>query len=269
MRLDAKALLLAAFAAGVPMLSSAAPARAGADAGQLARLRAEIDDLAAELESERIAARDELAALRAERAELERQVRAATSRKATLEKIQEEAVSQAEQLDARTRRWNTPTLEAVAAARDYVERSLPFAREQRLAALDRIERDLKTAQPDHARALERLWRLLEEEEAMGRELALGQQRLEIDGEPQIVDAIRLSMALLYFRTQDGRYGWIAPGPDGWRQELVEDPALTQALERRFEAFERSEAFGPAELLLPADPPILPATARAGAEGGSP
>lgn len=246
-----RALAALSLAGGLALVSTAvaAPARGGATS--IAKLRAEIDEIAADLETERVAARDELAALRAERAELERQVRAATSRKTTLERIHKEAKSKAAAQDERTKRWDKPTHDAVAAAQSYVEASLPFAREQRLAALERIERDLSIAQPDYGRAVERLWRLVEEEEALGREMGLGQQRLTIDAQPQIVDVIRLSMALLYFRTRDGRYGWVAPGPSGWRQEVVTDPAHVQAVSELFEAFERSEAMGPVQLLLPA------------------
>lgn len=244
-----KALVSLAFAGSIPLLIGLAPPASG-DAGDIARLRTEIDELAADLETERIAARDELATLRTERVELQRQVRAAKSRKTTLETLREEAVAQAEAQDVKSRQWDAPTREAIAAARAYVERSLPFARQARLDALDRIERDLSTAQPDHARAVERLWRFLEEEEAMGREVAVTQQVVEIDGESQIVDVVRLSMALLYFRTQDRRYGWVFPTGDGWEQQMLTDPRLVEVIEGRFEASERSETLGPAELLLP-------------------
>lgn len=245
-----KALLSIALAGSIPvLLGVAAPGDAGSVA-DIARLRTEIDELAADLETERIAARDELASLRAERAELQRQVRAAEARKATLETLREEAVAQAEAQDTQTRQWDEPTRQAIAAARAYVERSLPFAPEARKAALDRIERDLSTAQPDHARAVERLWRFLEEEEAMGREVSVGQQVIEIEGEPQIADVIRLSMALLYFRTQDGRYGWVRPDGEGWRQEMLEGGRLAEVIEGRFEASEQTQMLGPAELLLP-------------------
>ncbi|MEM6991683.1 MAG: DUF3450 family protein [Myxococcota bacterium] len=244
-----RALLSAAFAGLIPLLLGWAPPPTG-DAAEIARLRTAVDELAADLETERVAARDELASLRSERAELQRQVRAAQARKSALQTLSEEAVAQAEAQDAQTRQWDAPTREAIAAARTYVERSLPFARKARLAALDRIERDLSAAQPDHARAVERLWRFLEEEEAMGREVSVGQQVLELDGEPQIVDVIRLSMALLYFRTQDGRYGWVFPAEEGWRQALLTDVRLTEIIERRFEAAEASQLLGPGELLLP-------------------
>ncbi len=244
-----KVLLSVAFAGAIPVLIGWAPPPSG-DAAEIARLRTEVDELAADLETERVAARDELASLRSERAELQRQVRAAKARKSALETLSDEAVAEAQAQDAQTRRWDAPTREAIAAARAYVERSLPFAPEARLAALDRIERDLSTAQPDHARAVERLWRFLEEEEAMGREVAVGQQVIAIEGEPQIVDVIRLSMALLYFRTQDGRYGWVRPAGADWRQEMLTDARLTEVIERRFEASEASQLLGPAELLLP-------------------
>ena len=244
-----KTLVSVAFAGSIPLLIGLAPPPSD-DVGDIARLRTEIDELAADLETERIAARDELASLRSERAELQRQVRAAKSRKTALETLRDDAVAQAEAQDAQNRQWDEPTRQAIAAARAYVEGSLPFARQARLDALDRIERDLTTAQPDHARAVERLWRFLEEEEAMGREVSVGQQVLEIDGEPQIVAVIRLSMALLYFRTQDQRYGWVYPEGDGWRQAMLTDARLVEVIEGRFEASERSETLGPAELLLP-------------------
>lgn len=244
-----KALLSVALAGAVPLLVGLAPTSGGV-AADIARVRTEIDDLAAQLETERIAARDELASLRAERADLERQVRAAKARKAALSAVREEAVAEAEARDTQTRQWDEPTQQAIAAARRYVERSLPFARAARLAALDRIERDLSAAQPDHARAVERIWRFVEEEEAMGREVAVGQQVIEIDDEPQLVDVIRLSMALLYFRTQDGRYGWIFPTEGEWQQRLVTEPRLVEVIEGRFEASERSQVLGPSELLLP-------------------
>ena len=236
-------LLSAALLVSVPLVSVAAPS--------LAELRAKVDAAADALESERDAARDELASLREERAELERQVRAETARRSTLQKLRAEATARAEERDADASRWHAPALAAVEAARGHVERSLPFARADRLETLERIERDLAAAAPDHARAVERLLRFVEEEEAMGREVALTQQQIELDGEPQLVDVVRLGMALLYFRTRDGGYGWARPTADGWTFERLDDAELVEALRLRFEAHERADALGRADLVLPA------------------
>jgi hypothetical protein len=248
MRGTAKIALAVAVVGSVPLVSMAAPAT------NLAELRSQVDAAAEALEVERASARDELAALRAERAELERQVRAEASRRATLNKLRAEATARAEQADADAGRWHAPTLAAIEVAREHVERSLPFARTERGEVLDRIERDLAAATPDHARAVERLLRFIEEEEAMGRELALTQQQIALDGEPQLVDVVRLGMALLYFRTRDDRYGWARPTDDGFVFEVLDDPELALAVRRRFEAHERADALGRADLVLPSTVP---------------
>jgi hypothetical protein len=253
MLLDVPRILLTAALAGLPWAFS--PGSEGPAAQRVAALRVEADELAETLEAERAATRDELAVLRSERIELERQVRAESARATALERIRAEASTRAETLDEESRRWHAPTLAALAATRTHVERGLPFATERRLDVLQRIERDLATAHPDHARALERLWRFLEEEEALGREVALTQQAMMLDGESRIVDVIRIGMALLYFRTQDGRLGWVHPTAEGWRSDILVDPVLVEVVRGRFEAHERNDALGPAELLVPSE--LLP------------
>lgn len=242
-------ITIAAALFSIPLGAIAAPG-SGVSAQALAELRAEVDETATALENERAAARDELAVLRAERAELERQVRAETTRAATLKRMRAEATTRSEERTEEARRWREPTMAAIAIAREHVHRTLPFAKTQRLEVLERIERDLSGARPDYARAVERLLRFIEEEEAMGREIALAQQRIDLEGEPQIVDVIRLGMALLYVRTQDGRYGWAVQGAQGWRIELFEEPALLDVVRARFAAHEANDALGPATILLP-------------------
>ncbi len=239
---------LAVMAVGAPVVADAA----GVTMAELAQLRVEVDQLASELETERLAARDELAALRAERAELERQVRAARTRKTTLEALRSAATQQAEAADEDARRWAEPMAAAVAEVRDHVERGLPFARDARLKTLHQLELDLQAATPDYGRVLERLLRFVEEEQAMGGEVAYTQQRLEVEGAPQIVQVLRLGLALLYFRTEDDRVGWAVPSASGWEVAVLEaEPA--QTVRARFEAAQDNETLGLAELLLPVTP----------------
>ena len=240
------AIALGVALATVPLVTVAAPS--------LAELRMQVESAADALETERANAREDLAALRAERTELERQLRAETARRTTLQKLRDEASARAEEREAAASRWHAPTLAAIAVAREHVERSLPFAHAERREVLDKIERDLGASTPDHARAVERLLRFIEEEEAMGRELALTQQQIELDGEPQLVDVIRIGMALLYFRTRDGEHGWARPTDDGFVFEILADPDLAEAVRQRFEAHEKADAFGLADLVLPSTAP---------------
>lgn len=239
------AAFLALSAVGVPFAVQAA----GVTMADLAQLRADVDQLAADLEAERAAARDELAALRAERAELERQVRAARTRKSTLEKLRADATKRAEEADDDARRWAEPMTQAVQATRAHVESGLPFATEARLEPLDRLSRDLQAARPDYGRVLERLLRFVEEEQAMGGEVAYTQQRVEIEGAAQIVRVLRLGLALLYVRTEDDRVGWAVQRGEGWTIEILSGP-MADIVRARFDAAEDNRALGLAPIVVP-------------------
>lgn len=239
------AVWLAASLIAVPVVARAA----GVSVADLATLRTEVDQLAADLEAERAATRDELAALRAERAELERQVRAARTRKATLEKIRAEATARAEEADEDARRWAVPMREAISAARDHVEAGLPFAKAARLETLDALQRDLSAATPDYGRVLERLLRFVEEEEAMGGEVAFTQQRIELGGQPQIVQVLRLGLALLYVRTEGDQVGWAVRRDAAWEVVMLEG-APADVVRARFDDAEDNRALGVAPIVLP-------------------
>jgi hypothetical protein len=239
-------------AAALALLASSA--HAGPAADEVVTLRIAVDDLAASLASKRTAHREELAALQAEKAELQRQIRLGRVRAETLRRIEREDVARVEDLQAQANRWVEPATRAVAIVRAYLERSLPFAVARRREALDQIAGQLQSAQPDVARAMERLWRLLEEEAAMGREIAMDRQAITLDGTPQLAEVLRVSMAVLYVRTNAGELGWAVRSSAGWRFERLTDPAAIDAVGRLFAAYERNETFGPAPLLVPDEPP---------------
>lgn len=238
-------VLLGAFFA----LCSLAAVEPAADA--IARLRVEVDDLAEQVHTERATRRTQLAALQAERADLERRVRAARARKVALGRIEADATARAEAAEQEALRWREPARAAVAVARQHVAEGLPFATAQRLQTLDRLEADLNSPAPDVARVVERLWRFMEEEASMGGEVSLGRQTIAFaDQPPQLVEVLRLGMALLYVRTLDGQIGWARRTADGWRFETLDDPDATQVVQTLFDAHEVHVALGPAELLIP-------------------
>ncbi len=126
---------------------------------------------------------------------------------------------------------------------------MPFATTARREVLDRLARDLQASTPDYGRVLERLLRFIEEEQAMTGEVAYTQQRLDLEGGPQIVRVLRLGLAVLYFRTEQARIGWAIPSGEGWEVEML-DAERADIVRARFDAAENNETLGVAELLLP-------------------
>lgn len=218
-------------------------------AERLSQLRIEVDELAGRLEAERKQARAGLESLTAERRELERQTRLEAVRAETLEKIESEHRARADGLEGASLARIAPVRRAIASAKTYVTRSLPFHRAERTKQLDRIEASLAVEHPDASRALSRLWRFVEEEEALAREVGRSQQPIEFGGQRQLVDVARIGMALLYIRTAEQRYGWAKRDGDAWTYVPVEG-AARDAVALIFEALDANRTYGPQPLLVP-------------------
>lgn len=232
-------------------VSSVAVAAAPSAGSALAELRVEVANLSRRLEEVRDAQRDRLATLRAQRAELERQVRQAKIRKQAMARVSNARADELEALDERSQAWRQAVSESIEVVRSSVKASLPFARQKRLAALDSMQADLDSG-GDPGRTLERLWRFVEDEAQMAQEVSLGRQAVEFErGEPQLMQTLRLGMALLYVRASDETVGWARRGPDGtWIFEAIDDPEGQRIVKALFAAHEANEGFGPATLWLP-------------------
>ena len=132
--------------------------------------------------------------------------------------------------------------------------TLPFKREERIRRLKKIEADLAVTHPDPGQALTRLWRFVEEEEAMAREIALGQQAIELDGQRLLVEVARIGMALMYFRLPSGDVGWVRQTKGVWRFERITSPEARKTVLSVFDDLEKNRVLGPKRLLIPTELP---------------
>lgn len=238
------------------MAASVLPIEAVAGAGDsgetLAGLRLEVEALSSGLTAQRAELAGALAGLRAEREQLERELRQARARHETLVRIEREHAARSERLAAARERWHAPAQQALERVRAYVDAALPFALEERRRVLDRLALELAGSSTDVAHTTERLWRFLEEEAAMGREVALARHAITLAEAPELALELRIGMALLYFRTLDGRFGWARRGPEGWRFEAITDADGQAIVRELFARHERNEGFGQTDLLVPRD-----------------
>lgn len=217
---------------------------------QIVKLRQEVESLASELTSTRQLTRDTLSTLRAERADLERRVRLAKIRASTLRQLQNEQAERTAALEVEGKRWIEPARAVVANSQAQLDASIPFAIEQRRAALDRIATDLAGPQPDVAHAMERMWQFVQDERDMGREVARDRQVVTFEGEPQLVEVIRLGMALMYIRTVDGRVGQAVHADEGWRFDPITIATTQTVVAALFESQPPQTPTGPTNIVLP-------------------
>lgn len=227
-------------------------------AEEVSNARAAVDSLSERLESQRRSVRESLSALQAERAELERQVRLEQIRQDTLTQIRAERIKRVDEQEGRLLTLLKPIKRSLKSAQKYVSVTLPFKQEERMLHLKKIEADLAVTHPDPGNALTRLWRFIEEEEAMAREIALGQQAIELDGKRLLVEVARIGMALMYFRLPGGDVGWVRQAQEGWLFERLTSPASQKTVLKIFGDLENNRALGPKRLLITSELP--PATA---------
>lgn len=234
--------LLAALAEGGEALENLAKA--------LVEQRAAVEKLASELELEKSQLQDEQRARALRRADLERQLAALQQERTELdEAIAEREAKEAKALAARAA-LAPLAKQNLALQLELVRASLPFKQAERLAELERLRSELAAGKIEGDQALRRLWSSLEDELRLTRENGLYRQRIELDGQPVLVDVVKLGMVLLYFRAPDGRVGHALRGPAGWRFQVLTEEGDRERLRLLFEAFEKHVRRGTFDLPLP-------------------
>lgn len=231
---------------GLSGLLAARPASAdeiSALASRLASLRGEVESLSAELSDKTQAMQDQLRSQARQKAELELEL---SREKARLQKLRLSAAEKQKEIAADKAAGQalepllTRNLEAV---RDYVKRALPFRTQERLAELDKLDEQRKAGLLTPQRALMRLWTFIEDEFRMTRENGLFRQIIELDGQEQLADVVRVGTVALYFRTDDERMGHVVKDGSAWAFREVTGKEERRQIAGLFDSFKKQIRVG--------------------------
>lgn len=208
-------------------------------ARRIAERRARVETLSDQVTQTREKYDERVRSLTAQIADTEIQI---NREKLRLEQILQDITTAREKIDAA--RGSVIDLEpiirnALEEYRSYVKKALPFEVEDRLAEIDKLEAILDDGNVDAQTVLTRLWNTVQGEYRMAGESGLFRQTIEIDGEEQLAEVARLGMALMYFKTFDGRYGYVVPAAGGWEYIPAADGEEERKIEALFEALRRN------------------------------
>lgn len=227
-------------------------------ANRLVQMRGQVDELQTELALSRDEHKNRMAFLTAQLTELE-----ASRDREALRLQQLETELEKMRVDVAAAGDSSTVLEPVlmdqlSRLREEVSRGFPFKRGERLAELEEIETQLSGGVMTAQRAFNRLWAFVEDEIRISRENAIYSQSIALDGENVLVDIAKLGNAMMYFRTRDLKYGRAVESADGWRFELLTDPADQERTARLFDSLRKQIRQGYFEL-----PNALPRSMEAG------
>lgn len=215
-------------------------------AEELARLRREVESLSTEVGLAKEELRSRLRTIEGQRSEVDVQLRREDLRLAQLEGEAQARRDQSAQRREQHEALAPTVIEAVAAVRDTVARSLPYRQTERLAELDTLKRQLVEGLIGPEAAAARLWAFVEDELRLTRENGLDRQVIVLgSGEEVLADVAHLGMAALYYRSDGGQYGVAVAGTDGWSWRAAgsrDEEKAIEALFGRLQHGVRSGAF---------------------------
>lgn len=218
-------------------------------AKQLVEKRATVEKLATDVDLKKTELKDALRSRALQRADLERQLHALRLQREELELKRATSVAAIESKRAAGVALTPVVREQIEALKQHVDSSLPFKRAERLRDLETLAADFAAERASPHEALGRLWRSYEDELRLTRENGLYRQQVEIAGESQLADVIKLGAVLLYVRTLDGKYAAALPSQSGWVFRLLE-PTDQERVRVLFDALEKHVRQGFFELPNP-------------------
>jgi hypothetical protein len=204
-------------------------------AAQLISLRADVESLNNELSIAREEHRTAMAGLSTQKAELDT---ALARQQLTLRQIREnlnERQELAAEAGVATDVLKPILLDAIDRLNASINRGIPFKRDERLAGLkelrDQVEAD-KLAAP---RAANRLWAFLEDEFRLTRDNAIQRQTIRIGDESMLADVAKIGTVMMFFRTDDRRYGTVDRSGSNWEFVVAADSAESERIASLFDA----------------------------------
>ncbi len=207
-------------------------------ARELVAMRGEVEQLQSRLDELQQAQRARRLALAGQRAELEGKLRQARLQEKQLRRSleeQREAIRRAQSEDQAL----APLLHRlIERQRQRVQSGLPFKTQERLALLDEIQTELEHGVISAAQAATRLWAFIEDEARLARESGLYRQPVDIGGEIVLAEVARLGLIALFYRSPEGRVGYLQRDENAWRARPITDPEAGRQVDELFEALAR-------------------------------
>lgn len=214
-------------------------------AKRLASLRADVEQMHADLDAEREGVKAAARAFESRKTDLEAEIRAQQLRTEGLSRQLARLRAEASERTDAHQALAPVVPVAVAALRQAVDQGLPFRTDERKAALDQIEEQVQAGALDPRLALTRLWQHVEDELRLTRENTLDRMTIEVDGARRHVQVARLGMVAMFYLAEDEATGrWVREGEGGaGRWETLSDPEQHEQILAIFAAFDKQGRSG--------------------------
>ena len=229
-------------------ISAVLPAPASADetttlAKSLAKLRSEVETLSEQLGRKKTDAQGELQTFSRQKAEMSLELDREHMRLQKLRMAIAEKHKVVESQEAKSKALSPIFASTAGRVRSYIEQSLPFRTDERLAELKTIEEQVRTGLLPTQKGLERLWSLIEDELRMTRESGLYRQTVKLGADEHLADVVRVGMVMLFFRLSDGSVGAVRREKNAWTFKALQGQKQVEQVQALFDSFKKQVRVG--------------------------
>jgi len=207
-------------------------------AKELVELRSEVEALHAKLDDKKDSVKAKLKSLQMQTAEIEANIRREDTRlkqlQNNIDKVREENRAKSEKSTV----YKPMVLSTVDALKAHISKGMPFKRNERLAALGEIKTQLLSDVISPEKAINRVWSFLEDEMRLTRENGIFKETVMISGEPRLADVARLGMVMMYYKTSDGKTGYIRKSGNDWSYEPAKNELEGEQIAYLFDSLKK-------------------------------
>lgn len=209
-----KTLVALSLLLGTVGVKAAASKNISKLAEKIVSLRAEVETLNSQLQSDKEELSNELKSHSVQLTQLKSQIGQEEVRQKQINEKVNAAKKELARVSANDESLEPFIHSKIDWLRTYVDQGIPFQKEKRLKGIEDIEAKLKSKLLSPESAVSRLWSVVEDEMRLTRENALHRQTISLNGEERLATVAKVGMVLMYFHTVDNRVGTITKNIDG-------------------------------------------------------
>jgi len=207
-------------------------------AQELVKLRAQVEDLNADLENKKIEYKSRMAMLVNQRAEIESAVKRESLNIKQLQQSIDKNRGLIRDLGSDSADIKPALFAAMNTVRSYIETSMPFNKSERLKEIDKIREQLSSDVIDAEKAANRLWAFVEDEMRLTNENGIYRQTITIGEREVLVDVAKIGMMMMFFEMPEEGYGQVIREGSDYRYELLTDKHQKENVSVLFESLRK-------------------------------
>ena len=204
----------------------------------LLKLRADVEQLDSAVNQLNDEQKLSLKTLKVQQGELSASIEAEKLRRDQLKAEIKELQQQLSSRGYEDQQMKTVVINSIESLKEYVDISIPFYREKRIEDLAKLKSKVQNDEITSAKAAIRLWSFVEDELRAAKENTVLRQKIEFNGETHLAEVAKLGNLLLFFKTQDGSYGYAKRKESGWSFERLHSKQAEQQLALLFESLQK-------------------------------